>query len=26
MGGELTAKNDADGATFGIQLQAQHWP
>jgi two-component system C4-dicarboxylate transport sensor histidine kinase DctB len=24
MGGELTAKNDADGATFGIQLQAQH--
>jgi two-component system C4-dicarboxylate transport sensor histidine kinase DctB len=24
MGGELTAKNYADGATFGIQLQAQH--
>ena len=25
MGGELTAKNSANGATFGIQLQAQHW-
>tara|TARA_B100000780_G_C20957223_1_gene381946 strand:+ start:272 stop:622 length:351 start_codon:yes stop_codon:yes gene_type:complete len=23
MGGELTAKNSADGATFGVQLQAQ---
>lgn len=25
MGGELTAKNSPEGATFGIQLQAQHW-
>ena len=24
MGGELTAKNSPEGATFGIQLQAQH--